>query len=273
MTDDLNLGIVIVTYNSGAVIGSCLHAMGPDLHPNVLIVDNDSRDETVAIARSYGIRTMRQKKNVGFGQAANRGAQALETRFLCFLNPDCKADRDFFYEGVNLLQKQRSCCAVPKYIHERGSTISGAQPGYTRLKLFADMIYSNCGYLQIYRSMERLPGFHDMSWLWPYGASFFIERETFFKIKGFSKRYFMYMEDVAIGLELYRIGSRIIEFESKVEHLAREGSDIGKLQRRRLLNRARCHYAREQYGLLFALLMRFIGLSAEFLQWLIRNHR
>jgi hypothetical protein len=85
-------GIVIVTYNSEAVIGACLEAAlasGAD----VVILDNASEDGTLAeIARTgaegRGARVIANLANRGFAAAVNQGFAALDTPYVLLLNPD-----------------------------------------------------------------------------------------------------------------------------------------------------------------------------------------
>ena len=85
-------GIVIVTYNSQAVIGACLDAAmasGAD----VVIIDNASEDGTLAkIARTgatgRGARLIANPANRGFAAAVNQGFATLSTPYVLLLNPD-----------------------------------------------------------------------------------------------------------------------------------------------------------------------------------------
>ncbi|MFH1155140.1 MAG: glycosyltransferase [Pseudomonadota bacterium] len=264
--NDLSISIVIVTYNSAAVIGPCLNAIGKDLHPSVILVDNNSSDSTITIARIYGIKVLPLPRNIGFGQAANRGALASDAQFLCFLNPDCEPGENFFSHGVEAVQDFRLSCGVPKFTGGDSTPTRGRQPGYTVLKLLSDIILTNYGCALICRHISRFPGFHNTGWFWPHGACLFIHRKTFLGIHGFSPRYFMYMEDVVLGRNLVRSGGEILEFDAFLVHREGKGARISTQHRRRLLNRARCLYALDYHGAWLAILMGAMALPAELLQ-------
>src|SRR6266498_4156032 len=81
------IGIIIVTYNSGDEIGSCLDAAlatGAD----IVVVDNASEDGTLAEASRRGVRVIANSINRGFAGAANQGFAALGNPYLLLLNPD-----------------------------------------------------------------------------------------------------------------------------------------------------------------------------------------
>src|SRR5436190_1174485 len=81
------IGIIIVTYNSGDEIGACLDAAlatGAD----IVVIDNASVDGTVAEVSRRGVRVIANSANRGFAGAANQGFAALSNPYLLLLNPD-----------------------------------------------------------------------------------------------------------------------------------------------------------------------------------------
>ena len=82
-----DIGIVIVTYNSQSEIGPCLDAAlatGAD----VVVVDNGSRDGTLAEVASRGVPLVANPNNRGFAAAVNQGFTALHSPYVLLLNPD-----------------------------------------------------------------------------------------------------------------------------------------------------------------------------------------
>ena len=84
-----DIGIVIVTYNSGAEIGACLDAARPS-GAEIVVVDNASTDGTIPEVRSRGIRLVANNTNRGFAAAVNQGFAALATPYVLLLNPDAE---------------------------------------------------------------------------------------------------------------------------------------------------------------------------------------
>src|ERR1035438_6086704 len=98
------IGIVIVTYFSEAEIGPCLDAVlgaGAD----VVVVDNGSRDGTVAEVARRGVRLIANVANLGFAAAVNQGVTVLKSAYVLLLNPDA------VLQGG--LERLREACDLP----------------------------------------------------------------------------------------------------------------------------------------------------------------
>jgi GT2 family glycosyltransferase len=94
MVDREQVSVVVVTYNGALRIRACLDAIrSSTLVPSVIVVDNDSQDDTLDIVRSAyeEVVILRSPANVGFGQGCNLGMKyALETgaEWILQLNDD-----------------------------------------------------------------------------------------------------------------------------------------------------------------------------------------
>jgi len=99
-----DIGILIVTFDSAAVIDSCVVAAlatGAD----VVVVDNGSSDGTPQIAGRPGVRLIVNSQNRGFAGAVNQGFAALPCPYVLLLNPDT-----VLQEGCEGL---REACSLP----------------------------------------------------------------------------------------------------------------------------------------------------------------
>ena len=92
----MNLAVVIVTYESGAHIGTTLRALNEQLRDGdeLVIVDNASKDGTAAAVREAApsAQLLEQRDNLGFAGGCNLGARAAHAPLLLFLNPDAVPD-------------------------------------------------------------------------------------------------------------------------------------------------------------------------------------
>jgi hypothetical protein len=82
--------IIIVTFNSAALVGACLDSclrLAPEAE--ILVVDNASEDGTLREAQGRpGVRWICNTENKGFGAAVNQGVSSTRAPFLLILNPD-----------------------------------------------------------------------------------------------------------------------------------------------------------------------------------------
>jgi N-acetylglucosaminyl-diphospho-decaprenol L-rhamnosyltransferase len=82
------VGIVVVTHNSGKFVGACLDA-ALRTESDVVVVDNASTDGTIEeVGRRPSVRLIRNAENRGFAAGVNRGFAALGAPLLLLLNPD-----------------------------------------------------------------------------------------------------------------------------------------------------------------------------------------
>ena len=98
------IGIVIVTYNSEAVIGLCLDAALKS-GAAVVVVDNASTDNTRAEVVSRGVRLLTNDSNLGFAKAVNQGFALLNCPYVLLLNPDAVL--------TGSLEPLREACNLP----------------------------------------------------------------------------------------------------------------------------------------------------------------
>ena len=82
--------VIIVTHNSRSCIRACLQALVPFQGWKVVMVDNNSTDDTIQEAGTCGLEvlTLSNSHNVGFASAVNQAAKAAEGDVLMLLNPD-----------------------------------------------------------------------------------------------------------------------------------------------------------------------------------------
>jgi GT2 family glycosyltransferase len=84
-----------VTYNSGVAIEECLHALASQ-NCEIIVVDNDSRDDTVervrSVAKQVPLQLISISRNIGFAGGVNQGVRAASGDVLLLLNPDAVAE-------------------------------------------------------------------------------------------------------------------------------------------------------------------------------------
>ena len=81
------IGIIIVTYNSGAEIGPCLDA-ALATGAEIVVVDNASTDSTATEVTRRNVRFIANRENRGFAAAVNQGFTVLTCPYVLLLNPD-----------------------------------------------------------------------------------------------------------------------------------------------------------------------------------------
>lgn len=113
--------VIIVAFNSA----HCLPALASTLVtiPNVIVVDNGSRDDTVAQVRQRlpQARIIENKVNRGFGAANNVALGEVSTPYALLLNPDCLLTPDNLLRLLRHVNDDPQVAMVaPQLVNQRG---------------------------------------------------------------------------------------------------------------------------------------------------------
>lgn len=85
------LRVGIVSWNAAGHLDACLAALPAALGPHdadVVVVDNASADDSVAVARRHGVEVIANDTNRGYGAAMNQALAGVDAPALLALNPD-----------------------------------------------------------------------------------------------------------------------------------------------------------------------------------------
>ncbi len=106
------LDVIVRTFNSGRYLESCLSTARNFLPVNrLLIVDHNSTDSTLEIARKYGAEIYQE--DVGLGFATSKAIEMAGTEYLIFLDSDVTIKReDFLEEAIKLIRKEKTGAVV-----------------------------------------------------------------------------------------------------------------------------------------------------------------
>ncbi len=119
------VAVVIPARNEAANLPRVLNALqqAVEAYPGpceLFLVDNGSRDDTVAIARSFGCRVV-EEPHGSIARLRNRGAACSASEMVAFLDADCLVDRTWLCSCIAILADKRigltGTPAVPDLAH------------------------------------------------------------------------------------------------------------------------------------------------------------
>ncbi len=93
-----DIAVIIPARNEAPRIGACLDSISQALEhagvtaAEVIVVDDESTDETSSVARAHGARTVRQSPRGGPLAAWKRGVDSSSAPLLFFVDADCRVD-------------------------------------------------------------------------------------------------------------------------------------------------------------------------------------
>jgi len=100
------VSIIIAAYNEQQNIETCIKSLEKQDYPSnrieIIVVDDESIDKTVEIARKYNVRVLNQKHS-GQGAARNKGVDEASAEIVAFIDADDIASPSWLRELVPLL--------------------------------------------------------------------------------------------------------------------------------------------------------------------------
>jgi N-acetylglucosaminyl-diphospho-decaprenol L-rhamnosyltransferase len=209
------LAVVVVTHRSAAHVGDTLRAISEQLRDGdeLVVVDNGSPDGTPNVARSAAPRALvlEQRDNIGFAGGCNAGAAASSAPILLFLNPDALPAPGCLAELRRIAVERPGWGAWQALVTMHAETIINSAGNVAH---FLGVGWAGgCG-----EPIARAPseptevGFAS-------GAALVVRRTAWQRLGGFDERYFMYCEDMDLGLRLWLSGSGVgVAPAARVEH-------------------------------------------------------
>lgn len=114
MKNKPSVSVIIPAYNEEKRIGSCLRALknqNVSIPYEIILVDNNSTDETYRIARTYNIRVIKKKRK-GNVYALRRGVQEARAPILLLTDADTIVPPFWIHEYVSFFSKNPDAVAA-----------------------------------------------------------------------------------------------------------------------------------------------------------------
>jgi GT2 family glycosyltransferase len=209
------LAVVVVTHQSAAELAGLAAALLPQLDEadEVAFVDNASSDASATVARKLDdprIAVLEAPTNVGFGAACRLGVNATRAPLLLLLNPDARP------QPGAIARLRATASERPGWAAWQPAVMlpDGAINSSRGVVHFLGLAWAGqCG-----QDPAALP-------VTPYetafasGAALLIRRSAWQRIGGFADSYFLYGEDVDLGLRLWLAGERVgVEPRARIVH-------------------------------------------------------
>ncbi|MCL4292899.1 MAG: glycosyltransferase family 2 protein [Acidimicrobiia bacterium] len=211
---------VVVNHDAGGLLADCVGSLLADRSagapPDVVVVDNDSHDDSLStLEGAYPeVAVIRPRANLGYARAANLGIAATRAPVVAVLNPDALLDEGSAARVLARFEADpRVAACGPRIRNPDGSTYPSAR----RIPTVADAVgHGIVGlfrpgnrFTRRYRELDADPAVaRDVDWV--SGAAVFLSRPALDAVGGWNERYFMYVEDVELCWRLRRAGWRVV---------------------------------------------------------------
>lgn len=206
------ISVIIPAYNEEKLIGKCIEALLKQTYPKekyeIIVVDNNSSDKTLEVAKKYDVRAFEYTKMNRVSAVRQFGASHARGNILAFMDADSFADPTWLKTIERLLQNEsyKAVCGVA-LPHKASLPLKLAFEGFnqvTRLnQLFGTVL--------------------------PWGFNFAIKKSAFDHIGGYNTALKTY-DDAEMGLRLKKYyGKQSIYYSQdlKVYTSTRKQEDVG----------------------------------------------
>lgn len=243
MSTSDTVSVVIVTCNSLPSALTCLQRLNDcagDIVNQIIVVDNASEDGTTdAIRQTHPeVTIITNQDNLGFAYACNQGAEAGTGEYLLFLNPDLEIDPEAIGCLVAVARSTRKAGLVAGRLRYPDGAF---QANCRNFPTVLNLLFSRgsvmgrllLSRLSSHAGFYTLPDYDCVTEVPAVAATMaLIKRDLFKRMKGFDRRFFLYMEDTDLSLRLHYAGFvNLVVPEAGGVHGFGQGSRIGRFKR------------------------------------------
>ena len=262
MTNPL-VSVILVSYNSNEFIIECLSSLTKQSYQNfnIIFVDNNSSDNSLEIVEEEypEIIAIRNDINFGFAKACNIGIQKAfeeeKTKYVVCLNIDTVVDENWLKELILAAENNFNAGSVQSKIllYDDPDKINTAVNNLTFLG------FGYCGdYLQPSSNkteIEEIP--------YSSGSSILFSRKALERTGLFDEDYFLYHEDVDLGLRIRLLGYKNLLAPRSIcfhKYSFPKNNMVYFLERNRLITLYKNFSDRTLWLISFAFMIKEIGL-------------
>ncbi len=270
----VDLSFVIVSWNVRDLLRRALAAVqadAADFSHEILVVDNGSRDGTVAMLRAEfpNVRLIENIGNVGFTRANNQALAQAQGRYLFLLNPDTELERGATRALVEFMDAPENAqvgIVGPRLVYADGS-IQSSRRRFPKLStaLFESTKLEEWFPRNRFAAEYRLANLTDDTVQdvdWVVGAAMFVRRAVYDQIGGLDERFFMYSEELDWCLRAKKQGWRVVYFPpARVMHYEGKSSEQVLAQRDIYFHSSKVRYFKKHHGILQGELLRYFLLG------------
>lgn len=214
---DATLDIVIVSYNTKALVYRCLDSIRryTSVPAQIYVVDNGSSDGTVkAIARLNweNIHVVANEENKGYATACNQGIRSGSSPFIILMNSDVIVTAGWLEPLLDCMRQDPRIAVVgPKMVNQKAQITAAGVIGTLES-------HFPRGYLE-----ADEPGKYDMQedCFSVCGAAYMIRRDLLCVLGLLDEHYFFYFEETDYSVHARSKGYRVVYCPaSKIYHLS-----------------------------------------------------
>jgi len=192
------ISIIIPHLKGQKNLCECIESIPANINYEIIIVDNNSQDDSVESAKEKfpNIHVVYSNVNKGYAGGCNLGAENSKGEYLLFLNDDTIIAENAIDTLFTMLKENNNIASVqPKilnYYNKNKFDYAGASGGYI------DYLGYPFARGRIFNTIEKDTGQYDdkKKIFWASGTAFITKKEIFEELGGFDEDLFAHMEEI-----------------------------------------------------------------------------
>lgn len=255
------ISFVVVAYNSADTLKKCLQSLVRQGNSEVIVVDNDSSDNSADIAKGIrGVKLVKTGKNLGFNGGNQVGFEKSRGDIIVFLNPDAVVRAEFSKSIEKEFNNHEDVSVIGCRILNEDGSLQRTCNSYPTLR---SLLYEHSGYHVIFPNSLAYRNFIYKGWDRTSekfvdavsGACTAIRRSALDEIGGLDTDYFLFYEEMDLSKKVEKTGGKVLFLpEPTIFHI---GSTSTKKASQEFINgvyiKSRDRYIKKYHGLIYFL--------------------
>jgi N-acetylglucosaminyl-diphospho-decaprenol L-rhamnosyltransferase len=215
---------VLVSYNVRNLLLRCIASLQDDGITNIVVVDNDSKDDSVDAVRAAHpeVQVVPLGRNPGFGGGVNHAVGLTSSPYVLVTTPDVVVEPGSSKALVAVLDELPDVGLVAPRIDTPDGTLYPSVRRFPSLldatgHAFLHFLWRGNPFSRRYQMLDWDHHASDVDWV--AGTHFLVRRAAWDAVGGFDEQFFMFVEDVDLCWRLHQAGWRVrYEPASRVVH-------------------------------------------------------
>jgi GT2 family glycosyltransferase len=255
----VQLSVIIISYQVRFFLEQCLHALQraiEDIDAEIIVIDNASTDQTVAILTPLfpQVQFISNTVNIGFGAANNQGFGIAKGEYILLLNPDTLVPETAITEALHQLSSRPNVAAAGfrmvdgrgRFLPESKRSFPAPWIAFTKLTGLS-ALFPRSRWFNRY-ALGYLPEkeVHEVDIL--AGAAMLIRSTALQQTGGFDESFFLYGEDIDLCYRFRKAGyTNLYLGQISIIHFKGESSAGDWLRRTKYFYEAMRVFVRKHY--------------------------
>jgi len=222
----VKVSIIILSWNTKQLLRDCLRSL-KGMAVEIIVVDNGSTDGSPQmVEREFPeVKLIKNKKNLGYGQANNQGMKAATGDYLLLLNSDTVVKDEAPLKMATFLAKNPKVGAVGCCLLNPDGSLQPSAGPFPNLSVSFVMLFLEHWWKNLARA--SFPKTTEVDWVM--GAALMIRQEVLEKAGWMDEGIFMYMDEVEWCFRIKKADFKVFFYpETEIIHLFGGSSKSGR---------------------------------------------